>query len=251
MNNAIKQAFKDRSFVIVGIVLFISALGIQTTSAKLKFYTRKLPVPLKKSLSNFETDKVWPYKFVEKMRMAAEVEEALGTKDYVQLRFQDTGKNEKDFGREILFFVTYYTGNPDQVPHIPDVCYLGGGFDPEGSFDSSIKVPGLGLKDDTLPVRVLFFKNSRSLSSYYHIVIYFFSVNGNYVEERTKVRWYLGNIWTKYAYFSKVEMSVISLNKPDMASVLKVAERFFQKTVPVLASDHWQNWDTFIKETRK
>ena len=227
MGNAITEALKDRRFIIVSVVLLISACGIQYTARAMKLHFRKERVELRKKLQEFDTGKMWPYKLVKREKIPSEVEEALGTKDYLQIGFEDTqARNENAFGRYVNFFVTYYTGDPDQVPHVPDVCYLGGGWDPGGEYNTVVKLPGLGLPDDTLPIRVLFFKNSRGMTPVVQTVIYFFSVNGAFVEERTGVRLHLADIRLKYAYFSKVEMSTVTQEVPSKEKVTELAEKF-------------------------
>jgi hypothetical protein len=248
LGRAVLDALKDRTFVIVCVILLVSAMGIQTTAKKMKLHFRKLPIPLVKDLQEFDSGKMWPYKLVKKEQISSEVVGELGTKDYLQARYEDTTVGESDPGRNINLFVTYYTGNPDQVPHVPDVCYLGGGYDPEGAYLDTVKVPGSGQPDDKVPIRILHFKNNKGITPIYHTVVYFFSVNGKYAEERMKVRWYLGDIRLKYAYFSKVEISFLSLSKLDKESVVRVSEKFFRKALPILVHDHWQDWNTFTKQ---
>jgi len=247
-----KGAMENRAFVISAVVLLVAALGVQATSKWMKLHFRKLPVELKRSLQNFDATKLSPsYVLKRTDKISSEVEEALGTHEYYQAGFEDMSRSGiDDPGRYVNFFVTYYTGDPDQVPHIPDVCYLGGGYDPAGSFDTTISLPGLGIPGDELPVRVLFFKNSRAIIPLVQTVVYFFSVNGHFAEERTKVRAYLADIRLKYAYFSKVELSFQSQGQPDRALALDISERFFRKALPVLMSDHWVDWDRFIEEHR-
>jgi hypothetical protein len=249
MGNAIAEALKDRRFIIVSIILLISAFGVQYTARSMKLHFRKERVDLRKKLQEFDTGKMWPYKLVRKEKIASEVEEALGTKDYLQLGFEDTRiRSENDFGRYVNFFVTYYTGDPDQVPHVPDVCYLGGGWDPGGEYNTVIKLAGLGLPEDSLPIRVLFFKNSRGVTPVVQTVVYFFSVNGAFVEERMGVRLHLADIRLKYAYFSKVEMSTVTQEIPSKEKVTELAEKFLARALPILMQEHWADWKEIIKK---
>ena len=53
-------------------------------------------------------------------------------------------------------FVSYYTGQPDMVPHIAEVCMVAGGLEPEGKPGTAfVQVPGVGAPDDRIPVRVV------------------------------------------------------------------------------------------------
>jgi hypothetical protein len=253
MGNAIVKALKDRKFVITGIIFVISALGIQTTAQYMKLHFRKQYLPLKKSLREFDAKKLYPpYKEVKKEQMTSDMEEALGTKEYTQIVLEDTeAVEEESFGKFFNLFVTYYSGDPDQVPHVPDVCYIGGGYDPAGDSNTTVTVPGLGLKNDELPVRVLFFKNSRDFIPRYQTVVYFFSVNGKFVEDRTSVRWYLGDIRYKYAYFSKVELSFHTQGSPPkVEAVLKSSTKILRKILPILVREHWADWKEVIKNNK-
>jgi hypothetical protein len=249
VGKTIIEVMKDRRFIILSLVLLISACGIHYTAQAMQLHFRKERVDLRKKLQEFDTGKMWPYKLVRKEKITSEVEEALGTKDYLQLGFEDTRvRSENDFGRYVNFFVTYYTGDPDQVPHVPDVCYLGGGWDPGGENNTVIKLPGLGLPDNSLPIRVLFFKNSRGMAPMVQTVIYFFSVNGAFVEERMGVRLHLADIRLKYAYFSKVEISTVTQEIPPKEKVTELAQQFLARALPILMQEHWADWKEVIKK---
>jgi hypothetical protein len=140
----------------------------------------------------------------------------------------------------------------DQVPHVPDVCYVGGGNDLLSAVNTTIKVPGAGLKDNELPVRELIFQSPNSIVPVTQPVIYFFSVNGHFDNGREGVRLSLADPWVKYAYFSKVELSFAGDQMPDKEDALKIAARFLSKALPILIKDHWQDWDAFLaKEAAK
>jgi hypothetical protein len=244
MPNDARTVFTDRSFMIAAAVLLVSALGVQTTTQWMRLHFRKLPLPLRKNLQDFDVRALWPYKVVERAKMSSDEEEALGTKYYFQIALEDTGlAGDGVPGKYVNLFVTYYTGDPDQVPHVPEVCYLGGGFDPAGAYDSTLKVPGLGIKGDELPIRVLFFRDGRSIAPSYRTVVYFFSVNGAYLADRQRVRVALADLFSKYAYFSKVELSFMSADKPSDMQVHNVTDRILPKTLRVLVRDHWQDWN--------
>ncbi len=247
----IKEILKDKGFIACSLVLLIAALGVESFSKALQLHFVRAPVPLRKKLQDFDAEKMWPYKLIKTVKLNSEIEEALGTKDYLQMIFEDTTlPSDNAPGKYISFFVTYYTGGVDQVPHVPDVCYQGGGYDPIGSENTYLKLPGLGLKDDKLPVRVLFFRDTKSLIPSVKPVIYFFSVNGKFEATKNSVRLRLADIRQKYAYFSKVEIAFLGL-QPDKEQALKLTAKFLKKALPILMKEHWQDWDKFIKEHSK
>ncbi len=249
--NIIKQVLSDRTFLITALVLLVSALGIDSLAKELKLNFIRSPVPLRKKLKYFNVDKMYPYRLIHQVTLDSEIVEALGTKDYLQMIFDDTSIKSQDApGKLVSFFVTYYTGSLDQVPHVPDVCYQGGGYDPIGSDNTTITIPGIGLPNDKLAVRLLMFRNTKSFVPTDKVVIYFFSVNGKFKATRSEVRLALADIRHKYAYFSKVEIAFVGI-QPDKEKALRLTAKFLQKALPILMHDHWQNWDKFIKANRK
>jgi len=242
MVGILRTVLKDRAFVISALILLVSAAGITSVAKAMKLHFRKLPVPLRKDLQEFDTIKLLPdYKLVGgKQRLPKEIEEQLGTDQYVQCLLEDTGiTGEKGGGKYISFFVTYYTGGLDQVPHVPEECYAGGGLQQVGDRYTTVEVPGIGLENNRLRVRELFFQDPRTLVRAEKPVIYFFMVNGKFMVTRTDVRRSLGRLRLKYAYFSKVELSFPGAVPPDRDQALKLAGRFLAKALPILIDEHW------------
>ena len=243
MLDLLRNAIKDRTFVICGVILLISAAGIQGLVGAMAIYLRKEAVPLE-----FDARAMRPYKLIVSQKLPPEIEDELGTKEYAQMLFEDTRiSDDRKPGKYINFFVTYYTGSTDQVPHVPDVCYVGGGFDSQGARNTTITVKNVGLKNDELPVRELLFQNTGAMVPVIQPVIYFFGVNGTFVNDRTDVRLHLASPRLRYAYFSKVEISFgNSPIQPDKDQALEIASRFFSKALPILMREHWQDWDKFL-----
>jgi hypothetical protein len=79
--------------------------------------------------------------------------------------------------RYVHLFVTYYTDKPDAIPHIPEECYMGGGYQAIG--DRLIDVPLPSLGDDVVAqVKALTFEKSDFLNKDNRIVMYTFHTNG-------------------------------------------------------------------------
>jgi hypothetical protein len=246
----ILAVIKDRSFVICAVLLFVASLSIKGMVGSLQLHLQKSPVPLVKSFDQFDVWKMWPYKMVVKRTLPDEMVEELGTKEYLQMVFEDTRITDAHArGKYINLFVTYYS-KVDQVPHVPDVCYVGGGNDLLSATNTTIKVPGVGLKDDELPVRELIFQNPNDVVPVLKPVIYFFSVNGRFDNGREGVRLSLADPRVKYAYFSKVELSFEEEPMPDKEEALKIASGFLSKALPILIKEHWQDWDSFIAKEK-
>ena len=81
-----------------------------------------------------------PYKVLEKSKIDnKDVLESLGTEDYLQWILEDTTVDVLSPVRNCSVFITYYTGNPDQVPHVPEACYTGGGNEVKDKFSVMLR----------------------------------------------------------------------------------------------------------------
>ncbi len=134
-------------FVAVG-VLALAAVGFGATIRVLKVTLKKLPIyPEPEVLSDGttrerltasipkETDS-WEY-LGDAPRLDAEVEQTLGTTNYVSRFYRQKSKepSSKDGGEStpkkqnvVDVHLAYYTGMIDTVPHVPDRCFVGGGM---------------------------------------------------------------------------------------------------------------------------
>jgi hypothetical protein len=242
------RIWRQPSFVICCLVLAISASGILIATEKFQWSFRKLPIPLQKPLDQLDPLRLGPYHLVHVSEIPEEIVEELGTRDYLSWRLEDTSLSPKDPFRDVMFFVTYYTGNPDKVPHIPDVCYVGSGGQLGQAENLEITVPGCGAPDNRLPVRLLQISIPGDFGWRNQVVIYFFSANGEYCCTRDQVRMTQNNLRDRYAYFSKVEMTFPSAVASDKQLYLQAAEKLARHVVPILYRDHWPDWQAVKKQ---
>lgn len=243
MNNIFK-IYLQPAFVLCVIILAASVMGMPELIKHLGVYFVKLPLPLQNSLDNIDKQLLSPYEVVREQKIDnPKIVEALGTKDYIQWELVDTNAPINSPVRRCSLFITYYTGNPDQVPHVPDECYTGSG------------ALQLGLQDLTIngiPLRKLTFGNKATdlwSAEVKFDVLYFFKVNGEYAGNRDECRSYLqANLFSKYSYFSKVEWkfyNISSINTaiyPNKDEVVKASEKLLSVLVPVLEKNHWPDW---------
>ena len=209
----------------------------------------KKPIPLKKPFDLMDETGLSPYKVVAKQLITnKDVLESLGTEDYLQWTLEDT---RVPFGSPVRYcslFVTYYTGNPDQVPHVPDACYIGGGHKRADKFSVSFNVNGLTKKK--IPASGLTFtKKSQEIweIATEFTVLYFFRVNGLYKGNRTDTRIALGaNLKSEYSYFSKIELKFFNLQTgyPTKEESIAAAEKLLAVVLPILEKDHWPDLDS-------
>jgi len=143
--------------------------------------------------------------------------------------------------------VTYYSGGHNLVPHTPDVCYLGAGYQPGRAHENvTLSVPELGAAGAKLWVRVLTFVKTAIFDRQDVSVVYAFHCNGRFVETgafvdpRTAVRLLLNDPANTYAYFSKVE---VSFPRATREQSLKGAAKLFGAVLPVLVKEHWPDFE--------
>lgn len=231
-------------------VLLVSAAGMQTATKYFKVYFRKEAVPLKRRFTELDWRKLAPrYRphVIQPKLLPAEQEEALGTENYLELRLIDSERSARDPTALANVFLTYYTGQPDMVPHVPDECYLASAYERVGSPTTpSLHVPGVNAPDDEVPVRVVQFQ-SRGGRDEPITVLYFFSVNGDYRNGREGVRFRLARPFERYAYYCKIELSFMDNNPlqprhADQQQTLAAAQDLLTKLLPVLIEDHF-DWD--------
>ncbi|MBN1344558.1 MAG: hypothetical protein JXQ73_17845 [Phycisphaerae bacterium] len=237
----------DVHFLVCVIALGTCLVGVQALIWS-GFQLSKERVDLKAPLTSLNEKALAPYRVVASDRIPKEEVEALGTEEYIRWRLEDTSiSNRNDPLRWPTLFVTYYSGTPDQVPHVPEECFLGGGLQQEGGGENTtIKVPGLRPKDDDeVPVRILTFRKTSLIGGdWVPAVVYLFSVNGEFKATRTDVRVTLSNPFERYGYFSKVEVSFTRRQggAGDIEVIRKAAEKLLRKVLPVLVHDHLPNW---------
>jgi hypothetical protein len=230
------------------LTVFAVAFQVMATHKDIQF--RKLSLPLKKPLDQFDTNQLYPYELAYKFPpIKPEILDALGTRDYISLAFTDRSITTPGPEQLVNMFVTYYTGNADQVPHVPEVCYLGSGYRTIDSSFREVPMPSLGA-GATIPVQLLEFERSALLGRESKVVMYTFHANGQFCAERKAVLRILGDPLSKYAYFSKLELTFGSSDQfPTRDKAIKAGERFLQVVVPRLLRDHWPDWENAIRAT--
>jgi hypothetical protein len=266
MNNAIKPYLKP-SFLICTVFLLIAGSSKSLIIEKLGIITTKLPLPLQKPLEEMDFGAIAPYKLDFQQRIDNhDIIEELGTEDYLQCVIIDTEAPESSPTRYCSLFITYYTGDPDTVPHVPDECYVGGGNKQVGKelLDLEIRNPiddgqseseTVGLKAS----RVVFKRKNSGLwdTGSTFSKLYFFKVNGQYAGGKTATRAIMAtNVFNKYSYFSKVEWDFYGKSNnsrilPEKEAIVSASEKMLSAVMPVLERDHWPDFDAANAEKNK
>ena len=172
------------------------------------------------------------------------------TEDYIQWIVEDSEATSDDVGGRCMLFITYYK-LADNVPHIPEECYAGGGFQKteDGGVTFTIGQGSSGGAGDGSLVRkiggnYLVFSNSgvgdwqsnREVS-----VLYLFRVNGSYAGGREEARLVMkGNLFRKSSYFCKVEIVFNQCESiPSKEDAVAISEKLLGVVLPVLEEEHW------------
>lgn len=236
------------AFLICAAILAIAGGGMSIAIKTFGVYLKKDPWPLKKSLDFLDESGLAPYKVVSKDKIESEdVVNSLGTRDYIQWVLEDLDAPANSAVRFCSLFITYYE-LPDKVPHVPDECYMGSGFQ---RLTSDSVILGLGTRE--IPARYLVF--AKTASDYWQKsikfpVLYLFRANGDYVNSREDVRLVLNeNIRGKHSYFSKVEWKFFNTGfsvagkqvgvYPTKEEAVMASQKLLDVILPVLEKEHW------------
>ena len=228
-------------FVIAVVMLMVAIVLAGPVAAWKKFKRAKLPLPLKKALTALDVEALAPYQVVERVVLDPTVVEALGTDRYLNWVLEDSSLPSGDPLRRASLLVTYYSGGQDLVPHTPDVCFLGTGYEPAQPHENrKIEVRSLPAESAMVPIRVCTFVRTSVFQHKKHSVVYTFFCNGRAVCTRTDVRLLINNPTNTYAYFSKVE---VSFPRATRAQNIEGAQKLFERLLPVLRRDHWPDFE--------
>ena len=250
----ILKIYLQPTFLLCVAVLVVASGRIAWIKSIEDIRIIKKPIPLKKTFDLMDEKALWPYRVVNKQEIAnRDVIESLGTENYLQWILEDSRVPFDSPVRNCSLFVTYYTGNPDQVPHVPDACYTGGGHERLDKFSVSFDINDNTVAENTEKKRIpatglVFRKKSNEIwqidSDF--TVLYFFKVNDQYKGNRTETRIALGtNLSSEYSYFSKIEIKFfnIKFGFPNKEEAIAAAEEFLGVVLPVLEREHWPDWD--------
>jgi hypothetical protein len=250
------------AFVLCVVTLALAAGSKEAAIRWFGDWMTKLPIPLRKSLDDLDETRLAPYRVTRKSKIEnADILESLGTDNYIQWELEDTEAAASSAVRYCSLFITYYTGNPDRVPHVPEECVTGAG-DTMISRDAErlrvtvgeTRFEDLDKDGDTvrLPVRYLMFlRNPRSIweTEEKYAVIYFFKANGRFASSRMGTRRILGeNLLGRYSYFSKVEWKFYGIGPGGpihgtREEILAASEKLMSHLLPLLETEHWPDWE--------
>ncbi|MHC5097513.1 MAG: hypothetical protein ACYSOL_05195 [Planctomycetota bacterium] len=244
------------AFIVCVAVLLSAGIAKETVIRVLGVQMVKEPIALQHPLEEMDDAALAPFLVKNKARIQnRDVLESLGTEEYLQWILEDTEAESGSPTRYCSLFITYYTGNPDMVPHVPDECYVGGGNERQAGGLVTIDVPRSD-GDQKLDFQHVAFRNfdQQTMREDNFSVQYFFHANGKYSGSRTDTRLILGSNWlSKYSYFCKVEWKFYGVGSfglvyPDKEQTLIASGKLMEKLLQELESNHWPDWETINNE---
>jgi len=234
---------RQPAFVICTAVLALAAAGMSLASRGLGLYLTKEPVPLQKPFDAMEPAKLAPYRVAAQLAIEkSDVLKSLGTQDYIQWVLEDPREAAESPVRKALLFLTYYR-QPDRVPHVPEECYTGGGYQRLATHTVIFRM-GPAEAPREVPGRYLLFEKTvqdATATVPQFPVLYLFRVNGEYAGSRDEARVALNkNLFSKHAYFSKIELVFNqSSAAPTREAATAAGEKLLAVLLPVLEQEHW------------
>ncbi len=242
--------YMQPSFLICTALLAVAGIGMSIAVERFELILKKEPLPLKKSLDLLAEDTLTPYKVVSKRKIEnIEIIKNLGTQDYIEWVLEDTDPTT-DPGKiaisKYFLFITYYD-LPDRVPHVPEECFAGVGYQRLASESIMLEITKDGGKQK-IPARHLVFADTKSNSwdrNPKFSVLYLFNVNGQYVNSREDARLALNkNIFGKSSYFCKVEWYFLDPSTgakcyPQQEQIVRASQKLLSVILPILEREYW------------
>ena len=247
---ALIKIYAQPAFLICVILLAIAASSMSVAIKSFGVYLEKEPLPLKKPLELLDENDLSPYKVRSKEKIKnKEIVKALGTEEYIQWVLEDTQADDNSPFRNCFVFITYYK-LADRVPHVPEECYTGGGYQKMTSDSIMLEVNG-SIVSTQIPARQLVFASTKS--NYWKAntkfsVFYLFNVNKKYANSRDQARTILNeNIFGKSSYFCKIEWNFLTKSgmrtNPDSKQAIAASQKLLNVILPILEKEHLPEWE--------
>lgn len=227
-------------FVLAVLILGVSAAGMQLAKSRGWMRVVKKPLPIRKPLKDLNRECLSQFHLVVSQPLSPEIEDELGTMEYVNWILDRPGATEAWRGK-VTLLVTYYTGKQDQVPHVPEECFSQGAFSPGADDTLEMEMSRLG---ETVPIRRLSFYPPRQVGSQMY-VYYTICVNNDYFAGRNRARFRMGDMRDSHQFYSKVEVSFQNVRDEKLSELDEYARDLLDSTLAELVQSHWprKGWE--------
>ncbi|MBL9002279.1 MAG: hypothetical protein JNK25_14200 [Phycisphaerae bacterium] len=235
-----RPLFVRPAYIAAIVILSVSAVAMSAAISSFKLYLRKEKIyaPDGRMVSAIPSESESFVRLGSDQRMPPEIEEVLGTPNYVSRVYLEKEPRPGKERRALQFHAAYYTGMIDTVPHVPDRCMVGAGMQLKGvvgdipmpvrtedwlenedvpeamrgrifrakTQDKHTDLPNtrINLPRDAkdLKLRVTHFEDESGRAIY---AGYFFIANGGIVSRAEGVRLLAFDLRSTYSYYLKVE----------------------------------------------
>jgi hypothetical protein len=239
-NASVLRTYFSLHFVTAVVIMVVAAILVGPVAWSMNFRQAKAAIPLRKPLSAMDVDRLHPYRVVDRATLDAVVVDALGTDQYIQWMLEDTSLLPGDPLRDAQLFVTYDTGGQNLVPHVPDECRLGAGYQPARPHENrDVHLDSPTMAKD-IPLRICTFVKTAVFQRDEQTVTYLFHSNGEFAATRDAVRIRFNDPRDRFGYFSKVEISFPRANREESVNG---AVKLLGKLLPVLVANHWPDFE--------
>lgn len=235
-------------FLVAAAVLATSAVGLGWVIRSFDLFMLKEPLPLRRELHDIP-ERFGPYLLHnQEPDLTPDIEAVLGAQAYITREYRDTRLEEKAPGALIRLHLAYFTGTPDLILHVPEVCYVAGGAQHADiqQVELALESPeyfsdeggGLRVRDAAgsvqrvpeakVPMRVFDFFPRGGTDAV--TVAYFFMANGKFMGSPERVRTLAFDIRDRHAYWCKIE--VLPLGVAGREEALAVMQEFMAYALP-------------------
>lgn len=234
------------------VILGVAAIGLAASIRSFDLYLQKLPIYPQSGMQfhNLPAELETWTRLGEDQVMSAEAADELGTTNYLSRQYVQTDAPPGEEPHRILLHCAYYTGMLDTVPHVPERCLVGNGWDIAGrsklvpvdlSFEDERGYPRIvpdpdidaeehgtiyTMRSPITRTRVRMPRNLENLSlnvtrfrneardAYMHAG-YFFLANGGVVATADDVRLLAFKLNDDYAYYAKIQFTSLTVDSAE------------------------------------
>lgn len=127
--SAVRALVRPGPILAIGLLAFFS-IGMHQAIAAMRLQLEKKPIyaPDDRQMAAIAPELPTWRRAGSDRRESPEVEETLGTRNYLNRTYVTREPDETGKLRPIDFHAAYYTNSIDTVPHVPERCFIGGGL---------------------------------------------------------------------------------------------------------------------------
>lgn len=125
----LRKSLLQPAFIVCFLTLALGAAGLTAAVSAFKLYLRKKPIQAEFAVRAVPKETEFWKQFGKDQEVSEDVKKTLGTENYLTRVYEEkTAKEGSKRPRALELHLAYYTGMVDTVPHVPERCMVGGGF---------------------------------------------------------------------------------------------------------------------------